>query len=185
MALCPLFAHARALRLAGAAGSTGAPGGVCHNRENSTPYFASAASSTSASAGAVPSQPPRTPPAHPTYEVMVKAAIVSLKDRSGSSTQAIAKYLAATYKLPDGWKKVLSTQVKKMAASAKLLKVKNSFKLGEALIKAPKKVVKKKPPKQVVKKKPKVSTLSPKPLYPKPRAPNPTKSYKTPICPKY
>ena len=104
---------------------------------------------------------------------MVKAAIVSLKDRSGSSTQAIAKYLAATYKLPDGWKKVLSTQVKKMAASAKLLKVKDSFKLGEALIKAPKKVVKKKP---------KVSTLSPKPLYPKPRAPNPTKSYKTPFA---
>ena len=115
--------------------------------------------------------PPKAPPAHPTYEVMVKAAIVSLKERSGSSTQAIAKYLAATYKLPDGWKKVLATQVKKMAASERLLKVKNSFKLGEALKKAPKKVVKKKVvKKKVVKKKAKASPQTPvyPPLNPRP-----------------
>ena len=115
--------------------------------------------------------PPKAPPAHPTYEVMVKAAIVSLKERSGSSVHAIAKYLAATYKLPDGWKKVLSTQVKKMAgASAKLLQVKNSYKLGEALKKAPKKVVKKKAKvvkKKVVKKKAKASPRTPAPS-PKP-----------------
>mmetsp|Transcript_43946 Transcript_43946/g.70642 ORF Transcript_43946/g.70642 Transcript_43946/m.70642 type:complete len:146 (-) Transcript_43946:471-908(-) len=103
--------------------------------------------------------PPKAPPAHPTYEVMVKAAIVSLKERSGSSTQAIAKYLAATYKLPDGWKKVLATQVKKLVKSERLLQLKNSYKLGEALKKAPKKVVKKKVKvvkKKVVKKKAKV-----------------------------
>jgi histone H1/5 len=114
--------------------------------------------------------PPKAPPAHPTYEVMVKAAIVSLKERSGSSVHAIAKYFAATYKLPDGWKKVLSTQVKKLVKSERLLQVKNSFKLGEALKKAPKKVVKKKAKvvkKKVVKKKakasPKTPVLSPKP----------------------
>jgi len=114
--------------------------------------------------------PPKAPPAHPTYEVMVKAAIVSLKERSGSSTQAIAKYLAATYKLPDGWKKVLSTQIKNLTKSAKLLKLKNSFKLGEALKKAPKKVVKKKAKvvkKKVVKKKAKASPRTPAPS-PKP-----------------
>ena len=112
--------------------------------------------------------PPKAPPVHPTYEVMVKAAIVSLKDRSGSSTQAIAKYLAVTYTLPDGWKKVLSTQIKKMAASERLLKVKNSFKLGEELKKAPKKVVKKKVvKKKVVKKKAKASPRAPAPS-PKP-----------------
>jgi histone H1/5 len=108
--------------------------------------------------------PPKAPPAHPTYEVMVKAAIVSLKERSGSSTQAIAKYLAATYTLPDGWKKVLATQVKNLLKSEKLLKVKNSFKLGEALKKAPKKVVKKKAKvvkKKVVKKKAKASPRTP------------------------
>jgi len=112
--------------------------------------------------------PPKAPPVHPTYEVMVKAAIVSLKDRSGSSTQAIAKYLAVTYTLPDGWKKVLSTQIKNLSKSEKLLKLKNSFKLGEALKKAPKKVVKKKAKvvkKKVVKKKAKVMRAS--------RAPHP------------
>jgi len=114
--------------------------------------------------------PPKAPPTHPTYEVMVKAAIVSLKERSGSSVHAIAKYLAATYKLPDGWKKVLSTQVKKLGKSEKLLQVKNSYKLGEALKKAPKKVVKKKAKvvkKKVVKKKAKASPRTPAPS-PKP-----------------
>ena len=35
--------------------------------------------------------------AHPKYEDMVKAAILALKDRNGSSVPAIAKYLAANY----------------------------------------------------------------------------------------
>ena len=34
--------------------------------------------------------------AHPKYEDMVKAAILALKDRNGSSVPAIAKYLAPT-----------------------------------------------------------------------------------------
>ena len=42
--------------------------------------------------------------AHPKYEDMVKAAILALKDRNGSSVPAIAKYLAANYKLPDNFK---------------------------------------------------------------------------------
>jgi histone H1/5 len=60
---------------------------------------------------------------------------------------------------------VLSTQVKKLVKSERLLQLKNSYKLGEALKKAPKKVVKKKAKvvkKKVVKKKAKVSTLRPK-----------------------
>jgi histone H1/5 len=77
--------------------------------------------------------------AHPKYEDMVKAAILALKDRNGSSVPAIAKYLAANYKLPDNFKKILSTQLKNLVKSGKLLKVKASYKLGEALKKAPKK----------------------------------------------
>ena len=51
----------------------------------------------------------------------------------------IAKYLAANYKLPDNFKKILSTQLKNLVKSEKLVKIKASYKLGEAL----KKVVKK------------------------------------------
>ncbi|KEH20424.1 putative histone H5 [Medicago truncatula] len=35
---------------------------------------------------------PRNPASHPTYEEMIKDAIVSLKDRTGSSQYAIAKF---------------------------------------------------------------------------------------------
>ena len=39
------------------------------------------------------------PPAHPTYQVMIVAAITALKERSGSSRQAILKYVKANYKV--------------------------------------------------------------------------------------
>merc|ERR1711878_123142 len=42
---------------------------------------------------------PKAPAAHPTYAVMVAAAIKALKDRSGSSRQAIMKYICANYKV--------------------------------------------------------------------------------------
>ena len=105
--------------------------------------------------------------AHPKYEDMVKAAILALKDRNGSSVPAIAKYLAANYKLPDNFKKILSTQLKNLVKSGKLLKVKASYKLGEALKKAPKKPKKKavKKPKKAAKKaakKPKKAAKKPK-----------------------
>jgi len=40
-------------------------------------------------------------PAHPKYEDMIRDAIVSLKERKGSSRQAIKKYILSTYKLPE------------------------------------------------------------------------------------
>uniref|UniRef100_A0A1D1YHI1 Histone H1 n=1 Tax=Anthurium amnicola TaxID=1678845 RepID=A0A1D1YHI1_9ARAE len=42
-----------------------------------------------------------TPPAHPKYEDMIRDAIVVLKERKGSSRQAIKKYILTTFKLPD------------------------------------------------------------------------------------
>ena len=81
--------------------------------------------------------------AHPKYEDMVKAAILALKDKKGSSVPAIAKYLAANFKLPANFKKVLSTQLKNLVKAGKLLKIKASYKLGDALKKAPKKPKKK------------------------------------------
>nr|AAB35732.1 histone H1-I=24.6 kda major chromosomal protein [Urticina crassicornis=sea anemones, sperm, Peptide, 72 aa] [Urticina crassicornis] len=38
------------------------------------------------------------PAVHPTYQEMIKAAIIALKERGGSSRQAIQKYIKANYR---------------------------------------------------------------------------------------
>ena len=71
-----------------------------------------------------PKAAPKAPPAHPKYEVMIADAIASLKDRTGSSTPAIAKFIEGNYKgLPDNWKKLLAIQLKRLAEGGKLVKV--------------------------------------------------------------
>ncbi|ESO86127.1 hypothetical protein LOTGIDRAFT_148180 [Lottia gigantea] len=42
---------------------------------------------------------PKVPAAHPKYVDMIKAAVASLKERGGSSRQAILKYVMANYKV--------------------------------------------------------------------------------------
>ena len=42
---------------------------------------------------------PKAPAAHPKYSVMIAAAITALKSRTGSSRQAILKYVCANYKV--------------------------------------------------------------------------------------
>merc|ERR1712001_765559 len=42
---------------------------------------------------------PKAPAAHPKYSDMIAAAITALKDRTGSSRQAILKYICANYKV--------------------------------------------------------------------------------------
>jgi histone H1/5 len=74
---------------------------------------------------------------------MVKEAIGTLKERTGSSQYAIAKYLEDMYKtgLPANFKKILSIQLRNMTKQGKVYKVKNSFKLSDELkkpVKAPK-----------------------------------------------
>uniref|UniRef100_A0A6N2L4K3 H15 domain-containing protein n=1 Tax=Salix viminalis TaxID=40686 RepID=A0A6N2L4K3_SALVM len=65
---------------------------------------------------------------------MICDAIVTLKERSGSSQYAITKFLEDKHKkhLPANFRKLLLVQLKKLVASAKLVKVKNSFKLPSA-----------------------------------------------------
>ncbi|KAL4431382.1 hypothetical protein ABPG75_006638 [Micractinium tetrahymenae] len=84
----------------------------------------------------------KAPPAHPPYLTMIVAAIKALKERTGSSAPAIAKYIGANYKVPAGFEKTLSQQLKRQAAGGKLVRVKASFKLSEEL-KKPAKAVKK------------------------------------------
>lgn len=45
--------------------------------------------------------PPKKPADHPKYLDMIKVAIQSLKERNGSSRQAIIKYIKANYKVID------------------------------------------------------------------------------------
>ena len=44
---------------------------------------------------------PKKPAEHPKYAVMVAAAVGALKERGGSSRQAILKYIIANYKVGD------------------------------------------------------------------------------------
>ncbi|XP_068663347.1 histone H1-II-like [Aristolochia californica] len=71
-------------------------------------------------------------PLHPPYLQMIKEAICALKERTGSSQPAIAKYIEEKYStnLSPNFKKILSVQLKKFAKSEKLVKVKNSFKIS-------------------------------------------------------
>ncbi|KAJ4722600.1 Histone H1 [Melia azedarach] len=74
---------------------------------------------------------PRKPRAHPPYSEMINEAILALKERTGSSQFAIAKFIEEKQKanLPNNYKKLLLVQLKKLVANGKLVKVKNSFKL--------------------------------------------------------
>eukprot|EP00253_Pinus_taeda_P006326 PITA_06326 len=74
-------------------------------------------------------------PSHPTYLQMITEAITSLKESTGSSQYAIAAYIGNKYQsqLPDNFKKLLTVQLRNLARSGKLTKVKNSFKLSEEL----------------------------------------------------
>lgn len=99
----------------------------------------------------------KPPPSHPTYLQMITEAITSLKERTGSSQYAIAGYIGKKYQsqLPANFKKVLAVQLRNLAKSGKLTKVKNSFKLSEELKKPAKpKAAKPVKPKAPAKKKP-------------------------------
>ena len=96
-------------------------------------------------------------PEHPKYSVMIADAITSLKDRKGSSRQAIEKFINANYKVGSTSSVHLKMALKRGVAAETLVQVKGqgasgSFKLPKAAA-APKKAVAKAPAvKKVVKK---------------------------------
>ncbi|XP_011506312.1 PREDICTED: histone H1-like [Ceratosolen solmsi marchali] len=87
---------------------------------------------------------PRAKPSHPPTSDMVEAAIKALKERGGSSLQAIKKYIAATYKVDaEKHSPFIKKYLKSAVASKDLVQVKGkgasgSFKLsvGEGAVKA-------------------------------------------------
>ena len=100
-------------------------------------------------AAPVAKKAPKTPavkPDHPAYAVMIAAAIKGLKERAGSSRQAILKYILANYKVTDATKAQTRAKlaIRKMIAAKTILPVKGSFKLPkEEKVAKPKKAAKK------------------------------------------
>ncbi|RLN39132.1 histone H1 [Panicum miliaceum] len=66
----------------------------------------------------------RANPTHPPYAEMISDAVTSLKERTGSSQYAIAKFLEDKHKdkLPPNFRKLLLVQLKKLVAAGKLTK---------------------------------------------------------------
>ena len=94
---------------------------------------------------------PKKPADHPPYLDMIKAAISALKERGGSSRQAIEKYIKSNYKVGEVGSH-LKMALKRGTASGKLLHTKGVGASGS--FKLPKEEKKEKKPKKPAAKKP-------------------------------
>ena len=95
----------------------------------------------------------KKPADHPKYSEMIAAAVGALKERSGSSRQAILKYINANYTVGDNAATHVKLALKRMVVAGALKQVKGagasgSFKLADK----PKKVKKVKAAKKTPKK---------------------------------
>merc|ERR1712168_1425615 len=119
--------------------------------------------STMADAAAAPAKKAKAPkkpaakPTHPAYAVMVAAAVKALKEHSGSSRQAILKYIVANYTVGDEKKAAsrLKLALKKGVASGALNQVKGAGASGSF------KVAKEEAKPKVAAKKPKAAAKKP------------------------
>ena len=89
---------------------------------------------------------PKKPADHPKYSEMIVAAVGALKDRKGTSKQAIVKYIAANYKVGDSANTHVKAALKRMVTSGALKQVKGAGASGSFKLAEKPKVVKKKKP---------------------------------------
>jgi len=130
----------------------------------------------------------KAPANHPKYSAMIASAIAALKERNGSSRQALVKYIMANFKVGSD-QKAVNSRVKvglKSGVKAGLLKqakgtgASGSFKVAEkvkAAKKSPKKASAKKPVAKKAKK-PKAAKKDGAPATPKAVKPKKAKSPK-------
>lgn len=85
-----------------------------------------------------------SPPAHPTYEVMIKTAIATVKDRGGTSRQAILKYLKQNYKVGTNVDTQVRLQLPKLVTKGVLERKKGQGASGSFKVAAQKSEPKKK-----------------------------------------
>jgi len=136
---------------------------------------------------------PKAPANHPPVSDMVKAAITGLKERNGSSSQAIRKYIASNFKVDiDRLSSFIRRYLKSGVTAGALVQTKGkgaagSFKLSASAKAVKKPKVAKKPkspkkattrtPKTAVAKKPKAAgTKKPKAAAKKPKTPKKPKA---------
>lgn len=86
---------------------------------------------------------PKKPADHPKYIVMIQAAVSALKERNGSSRQAIIKYIKANYNVRENCDSNIKMALKKGVVDGTLTQVKGtgasgSFKLAKLAKPAPK-----------------------------------------------
>ena len=142
---------------------------------------AAAAASPAKKAGKAGKKVAKPKPAeHPKYADMCICAIAALKERKGSSRQAILKYIEANNKVSEGANRHLKAALKRCVANGLIKQVKGcgasgSFKLGEKPKPKAKKAKKKpaakkakKPAAKKLKKKPAAKKLKKKPAAKKP-----------------
>ena len=87
----------------------------------------------------------KAPATHPKYSDMISAAIGALKERTGSSRQAILKYIQANYKVGESAASHLKLALKRGVASKVLVQPKGTGASGSFKLAKVEKVVKKKP----------------------------------------
>ena len=110
---------------------------------------------------------PKKPAEHPKYSEMIISAITTLKERNGSSRQAIVKYIKANYKVKDNCETHIKLALKRGVLSAALAQPKGTGASGSfKVIPVPKKKPAAKKPAakktQVVAKKPAAKKTTPK-----------------------
>jgi hypothetical protein len=88
---------------------------------------------------------PKKPAEHPKYIDMIKAAILALKERTGSSRQAIVKYIKANYKVGENADVHTKLALKRGVVSGELSQPKGTGASGSFKVIAKKTEVKKKP----------------------------------------
>lgn len=133
---------------------------------------------------------PKKPAEHPKYIDMIIAAIVALKERTGSSRQAIVKYIKANYKVGENSDVHVKMALKRGVASGALVQPKGtgasgSFKVvkkAEPKKKAPPK--KKATPKKAAAKKPAAKKSTPKKKKPAAKKASSAKKTKKPAAKK-
>lgn len=142
------------------------------------------------------SKKPKAKASHPPTSSMVNKAIKDLKERGGSSLQAIKKYISATYKIDaEKLAPFIRKHLKKAVASGELVQTKGkgasgSFKLASAVKDEKAAAVPKKAKKPAAPKAKKAAPKSPKkvaakkPAKPKKSPSKVKKSAKTPTKPK-
>merc|ERR1712061_394222 len=141
---------------------------------------------TDAKPAAKKASKPKAPAAHPKYSVMIAAAITALKDRTGSSRQAILKYICANYKVDAAKAAVQVRLALKRGVAKGALKMARASGKGAGSYKVvkvekPKKVKKAKKPKA---KKPKKAKKAAKNPAAKKAAKKPKKAAKKPAAKK-